>query len=419
MLAFQKSLDEFKARYLSLWQSTASEEPLLLQRFGPCEQKTNENETDHFVQYVEYQVNHYPKSAADQDTWRTRLREQFRQFGRNCLRFPDSYLDVLLSDPYLRATSDFARRAEVFNKKMELESLSQALRNVWVMNCLQMFLGRSISVTPSVFAYSMLYPYTDNVLDDAEVSSDLKREICRKLGLRLAGVKIEPEGRHERDIYRLIAMIEGEYERSGFPEVYWVLLAIHRGQVTSLSQQGPDQAPDEAQILNISIEKGGASVLADGYLVSGRLNQAEADFSFGFGTVLQLFDDLQDIAQDLGAKRWTIFSRNTRVRPLDRIANRLYGYMLKVLHSAPRQPCDSAPKLTDLIRTNCDFLLLQAVSQNPDLFSREYLRKLEPHCPVRFEYLKSLRETISTKHEALKRNVLDRKNLPSFYHLLA
>lgn len=418
-LAFQKNLDDFKAKYLSLWRGTSAEQPELGERFQPAEQERNERVTDQLVQYVEEQVNKYPDSPEDQEVWRSKLRERVKHFGRDCFRFPDHYLDILLSDAYLRVTSTFAREAEAFNKKLELEALSQAMRNVWVMNCLQMFLGKGISLSPSIFAYSMLYPYTDNVLDDAEISADSKREICRRLGLRLAGAAIEPSDHHERDIYRLVAMIEDEYRRAEFPEVFWVLLAIHRGQVKSLSQQGSNQPPEEDRILNISVEKGGASVLADGYLVAGKLSRAEAEFFFGFGVILQLFDDVQDVSQDLEAKRWTLFSRNARQVPLDGTASRLHGFLLKVLSSAPRFPTSFQPVLKDIIKRNCGFLLIQAASQNEDLFSRDYLQRLEPYSPVSFGYLKSLRALLAKKHESFKQTVLERRNLPSFYHLLS
>ncbi|HYK90979.1 MAG TPA: hypothetical protein VE398_19560 [Acidobacteriota bacterium] len=263
------------------------------------------------------------------------------------------------------------------------------------MNCLQRFLGNRISMPPSIFAYSMLYPYTDNLLDDAEITADSKRKICTRLGLRLEGARVEPEGRRERDIYRLVAMIEGEYDRPGFPDVYHALLAIHRGQVRSLLQQDSGPIPDDDRILEISVEKGGASVLADGYLVAGKLSGREADFCFGFGAVLQLFDDLQDVTPDIEAGRWTLFSRNAHRLPLDGLASRLHRFLLNVLRSADRFRISAQPVLKDLIRRNCGFLLLQAVSQNQDLFDRSYLRRLEPHSPLRFGYLKSLRAVIT------------------------
>jgi hypothetical protein len=42
------------------------------------------------------------------------------------------------------------------------------------MNSLQIFWGLPLEMTPSVYAYSMLYPYTDNFLDNPEVNSEEK-----------------------------------------------------------------------------------------------------------------------------------------------------------------------------------------------------------------------------------------------------
>ena len=39
------------------------------------------------------------------------------------------------------------------------------MRNVWIGNNLQMLLGVPVCLTQGLFAYSMLYPVTDNVLD--------------------------------------------------------------------------------------------------------------------------------------------------------------------------------------------------------------------------------------------------------------
>ncbi len=419
-LAFRKTLDDFKARYVSLWHAAGTKGPEMGERFSPAAQGRNERETDRLIRHIEEQLDRCPELPADREMWRAHLREQVWRFGRECFRFPDHYLSVVLSDAYFRVTAEFAREAEAFDRDIEPEALSQAMRNVWVMNCLQMFLGRRISLSPSIFAYSMLYPYTDNLLDDLRTCPHLKQEICRRLGFRLAGADIKPEGEYEPDIYRLIAMIEKEFPRGEFAEIYRVLLAIHRGQVKSLVQQHPGPPPDEDQILSISIEKGGASVLADGFLVAGKLSRARAEFFFGIGVVLQLFDDLQDVATDLEAKRWTLFSRNARHISLDCIASRLHAFLLDVLRSSPRFPISAQRVLEDLIRRNCGFLLLQSVSQNQELFSPEYLRSLQPFSPVRFEYLKSLRPIIAQKHSAAKETAFKRRpDMTSIYRVLA
>ena len=59
----------------------------------------------------------------------------------------------------------------------------------------------------------------------------------------------------------------------------------------------------------LSFEKGGASVLADGYLAAGTLSREEVQFIFRWGALLQLVDDLQDIRQDGGEHSLTIFTQ--------------------------------------------------------------------------------------------------------------
>ena len=84
---------------------------------------------------------------------------------------------------------------------------------------------------------------------------------------------VEPHNPHEAAVFRLIEKIENEYPRKDFPEIYASLLAIHAGQAKSLRQQGGLCILSPQALLQISVEKGGSSVLADSWLVAGRLNQ--------------------------------------------------------------------------------------------------------------------------------------------------
>jgi hypothetical protein len=66
----------------------------------------------------------------------------------------------------------------------------------------------------------------------------------------------------------------------------------HRAQSKSLQQLCCNPAPHQIDVVGISFEKGGTSVLADGYLVAGSLTAAQPDWIFGFGVLTQLLDDL-------------------------------------------------------------------------------------------------------------------------------
>lgn len=79
-------------------------------------------------------------------------------------------------------------------------------------------------------------------------------------------------------------------------------------------------------VLGISLEKGGASVLADAYLVQGTVDDAVASFAVGWGALLQFVDDLQDVATDRADGVLTVFSQGAGRWPLDPLENRLLGF---------------------------------------------------------------------------------------------
>src|SRR5262249_38831668 len=155
--------------------------------------------------------------------------------------------------------------------------------------------GRAMRLTPSIFAYSMLYPYTDNYLDDPSVSAETKRGFSVRFGRRLSGDRLEPANRHEGFIWGLVALIEEEDSRSEYPQVFDSLIQIHSAQEKSIRLLRKAGAAGDVDVLRLSFEKGGTSVLADGYLAGGTLTSDQRRFVFYWGILLQLADDLQDV----------------------------------------------------------------------------------------------------------------------------
>ena len=134
--------------------------------------------------------------------------------------------------------------------------------------------GCRFRVTPSAFGYSMLYPYTDNLLDDPAISEEEKSRVNERFGRRICGEALAPESDHERALWALFAEIESEHVRAAAPRVYESLEVIHRAQTRSVLLMRRDEPPYAIDVLGISLEKGGASVLADGYLVGRRPHAA-------------------------------------------------------------------------------------------------------------------------------------------------
>ena len=52
--------------------------------------------------------------------------------------------------------------ARKFDDDLPIGDIMQAMRNVWISNALQLLFGKEVYYSKANFAYSMLYPYTDN-----------------------------------------------------------------------------------------------------------------------------------------------------------------------------------------------------------------------------------------------------------------
>jgi hypothetical protein len=135
-------------------------------------------------------------------------------------------------------------------------------------------------------------------------------------------------------------------------------------------------------------------VLADGHLVAGRLEPADEVFCFGFGTFLQLADDLQDIAEDARCGHRTLFSRRTGRDPLDGQAVKLGRYLAAVLDRARPGATASRSALCDAIGSGLSLMFLESVGKNPAYFSRGFVRRSKKSFPVRFSYLRKLRRRL-------------------------
>lgn len=252
--------------------------------------------------------------------------------------------------------------------------------------------------TPSVFAYSMLYPYTDNYLDSTKMSFQDKKSINERFKLRLEGEKIAWSNSYEEVLFKLVSIIEDQYPRDCYKELYESLLCIHDAQCKSLYQHNINTSPYERDILGISTEKGGASVLADAYLVNGKLSGVQADFVFAYGVLLQFCDDLQDAKEDLKNGHMTMFSETSQKWPLDNITNGLFDFCNKIMDLDEGFTDEKSYKMKEFLKKNIVFLIYEAISQNYNFYSKEYIKNVKKYYPFRISYTRKLYRKIKKNY---------------------
>jgi hypothetical protein len=284
------------------------------------------------------------------------------------------------------------RQVKKFDPELKPENIYQAMRNIWIMNSLQSLLNQKMDCSAPMFAYSMLYPYSDNVNDDSGSSFEDKLGMNNNFKQWLEGEECPYQNETEQKIYSLVKMIEQEFDRDRFPGVFQSLLGIFNAQIKSLIQQKQHQSDCSADILDISFEKGGTSVLADGYLIQGVMNDEQEDFCFGYGAFLQFADDLQDVDDDLGNGHRTMFSQQAEHGALDVMANRLFNFMKKVIDQHLSDPAHQ--RLRELILKNCFFMVQEAISKTTPFYSPGYIRAIEQHFPFTIPYFQQVKKRL-------------------------
>lgn len=386
---------ELTQQFVRLWWESDASMPALPTTFSRREQSRREACLDRFWDELMQELDHLPRSEKELAAFQERFFASFGRFAREALDMGDAHLDVLLHSGFTKVATGFARMARQFDTTISGADIYQASRNAWTMNGLQMLLGLPVRLTPSVFAYSMLYPYTDNFLDDPAVDTRHKIAFNERLAKRLCGRPVEVHDHRERMVHDLVSRIEGQYTRATYTGVFESLMAIHRAQVRSMDLLRGDVSPYEVDVLGISVEKGGTSVLADGFLVAGALTRPQAEFMFGWGAFLQFLDDLQDTEEDADNGLLTVYSQTVRRWPLDAITNRAFSYGARVLVSI--DTFKGSKPLKELMRMSATLLLVGAVGRARRFHSPEYVRQMERHSPFGFAYLDRARKRMARR----------------------
>jgi hypothetical protein len=376
-------------KFARLWRDCSADELPLTKIYTPAEQQTRETHLDLFIQSLEYEQQKSARFEAVE--MQERIFAHVHTFFKCALGFQPTEVDLILDLGFKESTKKFLRLARQFDGALSAADIFQACRNVWIMNGLQLMLGLKVRLTPAIFAYSMLYPYTDNYLDDAAISKEEKIAFNNRFAQRLAEQTVEPANEHERIVFSLIDRIEGDFDRTRFPLLFESLLAIHQAQTKSVLLLGSAELSN-ADVLRISLEKGGASVLADGYLVAGKLTDEQASFMFGYGAYLQLLDDLQDVHEDERNGQRSIYTLAAKKTPLDLITAQTFDFGEQVLAGQQGFSGHAVKGYTGLMRTSIQLMLLEAIGFAEKYFTPVFMRKTEKYSPFRFSHLQALKK---------------------------
>jgi len=384
--------DNMYQQALELWENSSRE------KFSGVIREYDENEKEDNQQALLQFIEKIEKSKS-----RDCLKKVLKEFVLKGPIFSPDGVKIFKDPGFFKSSESFLKKVRIYDSEISKEDIGQAFRNVWIMNLLQKSFRIPVVCTDGVFGYSMLYPYTDNYMDDSKIKRAEKYLFCKKLDRRLSGYNEFASGKSEIKIFDMIKKIEETFPREKFPQIYESLLYIHHSQKESLLQQSlafSNEARENEleaylsedsqmnNILEISFHKGGASVLADGYLVRGNLTQEEKIFCFNYGVLLQLSDDLQDCKEDFRNGHRTIFSIEYGKKNLDDRALQLMRFAEIIFENYFKNK--DALEMKNLLLENTLLLIFGSVLMNTSCFSEDFIQWAEIHFPVSKRFLQEV-----------------------------
>lgn len=341
------------------------------------------------------------KPLKPDDFYTDEVQHQLESFFMNailqCPFLLDAEKNYLCNSTQLTASRQFIEQFLKEDSNLTVENLGQAVRNFWIANLLQVCFSKPVENAEALYGYSMLYPYTDNLMDSLTSDKSEKLGFCKRLTAKLLGESPKSASDNEARIFELVDKIYCQYPIETYPTVQMGLLAIHDAQAESLKQQQDYLMPYEIDLLGKSFHKGGTSLIADGFLVKPDMSEAEQDFCFGFGAILQLCDDLQDIESDILSNHYTLFSQLKGRYALDPLVEKLNGYLDKLMSELNeiRQPSEYDISL--VIARNTRLLLLYAILDNERAFTKPFIQNANEFLPIRPSSLRKIARKLKSE----------------------
>ncbi|CAF0943542.1 unnamed protein product [Rotaria sordida] len=204
----------------------------------------------------------------------------------------------------------------------------------------------------------------------------------------------------------MVKFIENDWTRNEHQGAYMGLATIHESQMKlTLQHAQPDNGYvlTMTQIEQISAEKGGESSTAAVFLIEGQLIRAKMAYLEYLDFGLQMFDDLQDVEEDMKNNHRTIFTQSLADgQTLDAPTARLIQYCyyappFENFSDDHRTVSDaqSGETLTHYVRASMMMflvlLILEAVSRLQQYYSEECYREISTFSPLAFDDLKMAR----------------------------
>lgn len=220
---------------------------------------------------------------------------------------------------------------------------------------------------------------TDDYFDRGMIGREVVEGIARKL----EGIDVKARNPYENAVYELIDDIFTDYPQDKHPALAQILKKLHAEQVQSMRQKS--QNLPFRDIVDISVRKGGLSVLSAAYIALGGLTERQMDFFYHGGAVFQFIDDLLDVEEDVRDGIQTIWTSRLKAgEPFDEQFHRVLQLQKYACTRMPGNVADFAhPELVSkLYDVAFKGLMLRGYFVNEERFSVAARKEVTMTLPI-------------------------------------
>lgn len=374
---------------LELWEKQSTAFPDFLTEIEEGQKQKNELFLEEMEKKWKKIGKSFSVSKKEQETWKQKIDEMLKEFleQEQILGIKEHMSQELFAD-FEKATKEFVRQTRGFDSEISLEDIWQALRNYFIYAVIADLQGQEQECKRSALFYSLLYPYTDNYIDEKSHTPKEKKAYNAMIRNALCGIAVTIEDKNAENTIaenkvaqKTCDLIQGlleEYTGEKRKELQNLLLWMLEAQSNSICQQSGKEELTEQEILGISVYKGSMSVLIDYFFTTAEMKQKEIEFYMKFGFLLQLADDLQDIEEDKKIGSQTIMVRAAVKGKLEEVLNRLFHYTKHIF--AEFTPVNH--QLKAFMKENCYSMLIGSALSKEAYLSKDYIKKLESFFPI-------------------------------------
>jgi hypothetical protein len=372
------------------WLTADDSFPVFLPEISLVTKYDNEHYLKAIIAGLQKQIKKYPRwFPFRRKKWRTQTFDVLNDilYQEEILGM-HHYMDREETDAFVTELKEFLRKVRSFSPELALADIGQAIRNYIVYMMFKKLHLIDTGFDLAGFGYSMLYPFTDNYIDNNSLSATDKIAFNRMIRDKIESRMVSPRSEHQKKTCRLLQYIGDLYPVNHDTPVSQLLLMMLDAQETSIRQQNRELPLTFQECLDISVYKGGISVLLDRVFVHKECTHEDIIFYLDFGFFLQLVDDLQDIREDSDLGASSIFTIDLRNSHEELTVNKLLHFLHKIMEGYTSEN----ERLKQFLLMNSYLLIYSSVIRSKEFFSKEYLTELEQYLPVTCTYWDSLHQ---------------------------